>query len=124
MAGLEIRGPRSGQPGVAAELRDIFRSRSVEEWLAFGNELNTPIAPFNTTVSIGDDPQFQDRMGFYPTEAVGCEQLPLPVYVDGESLPVPSMAPTVGEHTDQVLSDVLDKDAASIAKLREDGALG
>jgi len=113
-----------GNLELQAELRDIFRSRSVEEWLAFGNELNTPIAPFNTTVSIGDDPQFQDRMGFYPTEAVGCEQLPLPVYVNGESLPVPSMAPTVGEHTDQVLSDVLDKDAASIAKLREDGALG
>ena len=113
-----------GNRELQAELREIFRTRSVKEWLAFGNERNTPIAPFNTTASIGDDPQFQDRMGFLPTEAVGCEQLPLPIFVDGKTLPVPGMAPTVGQHTDEVLGEVLEKDAASLAKLREGGALG
>ena len=113
-----------GNRELHVELRDIFRTRTVQEWIAFGNELNTPIAPFNTTAGIGDDPQFQERMGFLPTEAVGCEQLPLPIFVDGESLPVPSMAPTVGQHTDEVLTEVLEKDAASVAKLREEGVFG
>ena len=113
-----------GNLELQAVLRDIFRTRTVIEWIAFGNEHNTPIAPFNTTANIGDDPQFQERMGFLPIEAVGCEQLPLPIYVDGEPLPVPSMAPTVGQHTDEVIAEVLEKDAASIAKLREEGALG
>ncbi len=45
----------------------------------FSAEVNTTIAPFNTTANIGDDPQFQHRMNFLPSEAVGCEQLPLPV---------------------------------------------
>ena len=42
----------------------------------------------------------------------------------GEELPVPTRAPTVGEHTDEVLADVLGYDAARAAELRESGALG
>jgi crotonobetainyl-CoA:carnitine CoA-transferase CaiB-like acyl-CoA transferase len=106
------------------ELRDIFKTRSVKEWLAFATEHNTTIAPFNTQSSIADDPQFQERMNFLPIEAVGCEQLPLPVFVNGEKLPIPTMAPTVGEHTDEVLAKVLGKSDADIAKLRSDGAFG
>jgi crotonobetainyl-CoA:carnitine CoA-transferase CaiB-like acyl-CoA transferase len=113
-----------GNTELQAELRDIFRTRTCTEWLAFGDEFNTPIAPFNTPANIGDDPQFQARMGFYPIDAVGCEQLPLPVFVDGDPLPVPTMAPTVGEHTDDVMADVLGLDAARITELRESGAFG
>jgi crotonobetainyl-CoA:carnitine CoA-transferase CaiB-like acyl-CoA transferase len=105
-----------------AELRDIFLTRSVKEWLAFANEHNTTIAPFNTQASIADDPQFQERMGFLPIEAVGCEQLPLPVFVNGERLPVPTMAPTVGENTDAVLESVLGRTKEQIQELREGGA--
>ena len=107
-----------------AILRDIFKTRSVKEWLAFGDEHNTTLAPFNTQASIADDPQFQDRMGFLPIDAVGCEQLPLPVFVNGKKLPTPTMAPTVGEHTDDVIGSVLGKSAEEVKKLREQGAFG
>jgi crotonobetainyl-CoA:carnitine CoA-transferase CaiB-like acyl-CoA transferase len=107
-----------------SELRDSCKNISVKAWLDFANEHNTTIAPFNTQASIADDPQFQDRMGFLPIEAVGCEQLPLPVFVNGEKLPVPTMAPTVGEHTEQVLERILGKSAADIEKLRAAGAFG
>ena len=113
-----------GNEELQKELRDIFKTKTVKEWLLFSDEKNTTIAPINTTKNIGDDPQFQDRMGFYPTETLGCEQLPLPVFVDGEPLPCPTMAPTQGENTDQVLSNVLGLDAEAISKLRDDGALG
>ena len=63
-------------------------------------------------------------MNFLPIEAVGCEQLPLPVFVGGEPLPVPTMAPTVGQHTDAVMAEVLGKDEAEIAGLRDRGAFG
>ncbi len=106
------------------ELRDIFKTRSVKQWLAFANEHNTTIAPFNTQASIADDPQFQDRMDFLPIEALGCEQLPLPVFVGGKPLPVPTKAPTVGQHTDEVVAEVLGKSASEIEKLREGGAFG
>ena len=113
-----------GNLELQAELRNIFKTKTVKDWLIFADEKNTTIAPINTTKNIGDDPQFQDRLGFLPTEKLGCEQLPLPVFVDGESLPVPTMAPTVGQNTDEVMSSILGLDEAAIAKLRESGAFG
>ena len=113
-----------GNTELQRELQQIFRTRTCADWLAFANEHNTTIAPVNTPANIGDDPQFQARMGFYPVEALGCEQLPLPVFVDGESLPCPTMAPTLGEHTDDVMASVLAKTPGEIAALREAGAFG
>mgnify|MGYP005990244655 CR=1 FL=1 len=105
------------------ELQAIFTTRTCQEWLAFSEEHVTTIAPVNTTANIGDDPQFQHRMGFYPTEALGCEQLPLPAFVNGEPLPCPTMAPTVGEHTDEVMAEI-GKSADTIEALRDGGAFG
>jgi crotonobetainyl-CoA:carnitine CoA-transferase CaiB-like acyl-CoA transferase len=48
----------------------------------------------------------------------------MPVHVLGEELPVPTRAPKVGEHTDEVLADVLGYDDSRIGRLRETGALG
>ena len=113
-----------GNVEMQKELREIFKTKTVKEWIAFSETENTPIAPFNTQASIADDPQFQDRMGFLPTEAVGCEQLPLPVFVGGNKLPVPTMAPTVGENTEEVIGNVLGKSADDIKALRDSGAFG
>lgn len=113
-----------GNKELQRELQTIFRTKTCQEWLDFSNEHNTTIAPVNTPANIGDDPQFQARMGFYPTEAVGCEQLPLPVYVNGSLPPTPTMAPTVGEHNDDVMAEVLGKSADEIAALRDAGAFG
>ena len=113
-----------GNVELQRELQAIFRTRTCAEWLAFASEHNTTIAPVNTPANIGDDPQFQARMGFYPTEALGCEQLPLPVFVDGEPLPCPTKAPTVGQNTDEVMADVLGKSETEIAELRNHGTFG
>ncbi|RMH85680.1 MAG: CoA transferase [Actinomyces sp.] len=104
-------------------LREVFRSRTSAEWLEFGREHNTPIAPVNDTRSVADDPQFRHRLGFWPAEALGAEQMPLPVFVDGERPPLPSRAPEVGQHTGEVLRE-LGYDDARIAELKERGALG
>jgi crotonobetainyl-CoA:carnitine CoA-transferase CaiB-like acyl-CoA transferase len=47
-----------------------------------------------------------------------------PLHVEGEELPVPTKAPEVGEHTEQVLRDVLGYDDTKLASLRDAGALG
>jgi crotonobetainyl-CoA:carnitine CoA-transferase CaiB-like acyl-CoA transferase len=69
------------------------------------------------------DPQFAHRLPFYRIDDVGAEQLPLPVYIDGDLPPTPSMAPTVGEQTDEVLAD-LGLSAQRIAELRAAGVVG
>jgi crotonobetainyl-CoA:carnitine CoA-transferase CaiB-like acyl-CoA transferase len=113
-----------GNRVLQAELRDIFRARSCAEWIRLGDEQNFPIAPCNTPKTIVDDPQFQDRFPWYSHEEHGADMLPFPVKFVGEELPEPSMAPTVGEHTDQVCRGVLGYDAAKIAALRSSGAFG
>jgi crotonobetainyl-CoA:carnitine CoA-transferase CaiB-like acyl-CoA transferase len=50
--------------------------------------------------------------------------LPFPVKFIAEEIPEPAMAPTLGEHTDKVLAEVLEYDADTIAALRKAGALG
>ena len=106
------------------ELRDIFRTKTSAEWLEFGDRVNTPIAPVNNAKNVVDDPQFQDRLPLFTTEQVGCEQLPLPVKFFDEELPIPTHAPTVGQQTDEVLSEVLGLDDDRLASLRDQGILG
>ena len=106
------------------ELRELFRTRTSADWLAFGNEHNTPIAPVNTPKTVTDDPQFKARMPLLPHEKHGADMLPFPVKFRDEELPVPSRAPTVGEHTRKVLSEVLGYDADRIDRLEDSGALG
>jgi len=107
-----------------AALRDIFRSRTSAEWIAFGNEHNTPIAPVNTPKTIMDDPQFQHRFHWYPAARTVADTLALPLVVAGEDPPDLTRAPDAGEHTDAVLADVLGYDADRTAALRASGALG
>jgi crotonobetainyl-CoA:carnitine CoA-transferase CaiB-like acyl-CoA transferase len=107
-----------------AELRDVFRTRTSAEWLAFANEHNTTIAPVNTPATIAEDPQFADRLGWIPAERLGADQLPFPVKVVDADLPAPTMAPTLGQHTEEVLADLLGWDDARIAAARSAGAFG
>lgn len=113
-----------GNRTLQAELREIFRAKSSAEWIRLGDEKNFPVAPVNTPKTIAHDPQFQHRLPWYPADRHGAEMLPFPVKFPGEALPEPGMAPTVGEHTDRVLADVLGYDAERIATLRKAGALG
>jgi crotonobetainyl-CoA:carnitine CoA-transferase CaiB-like acyl-CoA transferase len=106
------------------QLRDIFRTKTASEWIAFGVTANVPIAPVNSPKTIADDPQFQDRFHWIPTERLGAEQLPTPLKFVDEQLPVPAHAPTVGQQTDDVLRDVLGWDDTRIAESRSKGGLG
>lgn len=105
------------------ELRAIFKTKTSAEWLEFCRLHNTPIAPVNTPKTIAQDPQFQHRLPWYPASRHGADMLPFPVKFTGEEMPPPSRAPTVGEHTEEVLVKVLRYDAKKIAALREAGAI-
>tara|TARA_Y100001970_G_scaffold239588_1_gene301672 strand:- start:3015 stop:4106 length:1092 start_codon:yes stop_codon:yes gene_type:complete len=106
------------------ELKEIFKSKSTNEWLKFSEEENTPIAPVYNAKTAPSDPQFQHRLPFYSVDDLGAEQLPLPVKIIGEEQPVPTKAPDVGEHTEQVLTEILEYDRSRISDLRENGAFG
>jgi crotonobetainyl-CoA:carnitine CoA-transferase CaiB-like acyl-CoA transferase len=47
-----------------------------------------------------------------------------PVHFVGEELPVPTKAPTPGQHRDEILKRVLHMDDAKIAEMESKGAFG
>src|SRR5262249_31917232 len=99
-------------------------SRPTADWVALGDRVNTPIVSVNTPKTLADDAQFQDRMAFMPQDVLGCEQIPSPIKFIHGKLPVPTHAPTVGEHTDEVLRELLGYGDDRIDALRASGALG
>jgi crotonobetainyl-CoA:carnitine CoA-transferase CaiB-like acyl-CoA transferase len=113
-----------GNRELQAELREIFATRTSREWMDFGGEVNTPIAPVNTPKNLPDDPQFADRFEWLPASRLGADQLGFPVKFDGETLPEPSKAPIAGEHTEAVLRETLGYDEERLSELRASGALG
>jgi crotonobetainyl-CoA:carnitine CoA-transferase CaiB-like acyl-CoA transferase len=113
-----------GDIALRDELATIFAGRTTAEWVALGGEVNTPIAPVNTPKTIADDPQFQDRMPWLPADRLGSDQLPSPIKLVGRQQPVPTRAPAAGQHTDEVLREVLGYDEERIGALRSIGALG
>ena len=112
-----------GNRELQAHLAEIFRERSTADWVRFGDEHNVPIAPVHTPETIADDPQFQARLGFLPASDHGADLLPTPIKVVGEELPPPRKAPTVGQHTDEVLQEVLGRSSDDIAALRAAGTV-
>jgi crotonobetainyl-CoA:carnitine CoA-transferase CaiB-like acyl-CoA transferase len=113
-----------GNRELQAELREIFATKTSQEWMDFGGRVNTPIAPVNTPKNLPEDPQFQDRFDWLPAGRLGADQLGFPVKFIDEGLPIPDKAPTPGRHTEEVLRSVCGYDEAAIAALRESGALG
>lgn len=113
-----------GNRELQAVLRDIFKTKTSREWLDFSIRVNTPIAPVNTPKNVVDDPQFRDRFEVWPHERHGADMFGFPVKFVGETAPRPAKAPTVGEHADEVLRDVLGYDAAKIAAIKADKLLG
>ena len=113
-----------GNRELQAELRDIFGTKTAAEWLEFGGRVNTPLAPVNTPRTLLQDPQFADRFPLLPAKDLGSDQLFTPLHFIDEELPAPAKAPTVGQHTEEVLRSVLGYDDDRIASAREGGAFG
>jgi crotonobetainyl-CoA:carnitine CoA-transferase CaiB-like acyl-CoA transferase len=114
-----------GDVALRRTLADIFATRTTAEWLAFGLEVNTPIAPVNDVKSITRDAQFRERLPFRPYREAGTDLMPPPWKMQGEALPALAKAPVVpGQDGDAVLREVLEWDEARIAALRKSGAMG
>ncbi len=123
--GAALADHARGDLALRRELTEIFRLRTTAEWVGFGLEHDVPIGPVNTPRSIAADPQFADRMPWQPASRLAAEQLPFPVRVADERPPAAgTAAPTPGQHTEEILRDLLGYQHDRIALLRKAGAMG
>ena len=126
---IEVERPGGTSERIEGDPFDVLRSLLAEHegregaavgYLGYGLKQHVEKLP----ETVVDDPQFRDRLPLYPHEEHGADMLPFPVKFLDEELPAPSKAPTVGEHNDQVLSEILGYDGDRIAELKDVGALG
>src|SRR5205807_8112520 len=106
--GEELADHARGDLELRRELAGIFRQRTTEEWVQFGLTHDVPIGPVNTPETVARDPQFLDRMPWQPAAVLVADQLPFPVRVVGEAPPAATTpAPTLDEHRDAIVRDIL-----------------
>jgi crotonobetainyl-CoA:carnitine CoA-transferase CaiB-like acyl-CoA transferase len=110
---------------VVARLTARFRERSTGDWL---DRLRgrVPCAPVNTIAQALDDEHVRAREMILKVKHPRfgtLREVASPVKTRG-ALTQPEPAPRLGQHTEEILRDILQYDAARIASLRATGALG
>ncbi|PKL09194.1 MAG: carnitine dehydratase [Spirochaetae bacterium HGW-Spirochaetae-7] len=109
------------------ELERMFESRTCDEWLGVLEKAGVPAAPVNTVDKVMKDRQLQARNMFVTVEDERAGTITVPGNpIKMESIPETATrpkAPSVGEHTDSILHNVLGLDDDAIASLHKQGAI-
>lgn len=107
-------------------LERIFRTRTVADWLERLRAAEVPASPVNNLDGAFAEPPVAEREMIveYDHPDVGKVRLPgNPIKMSGVSGTISKPAPRLGEHTDAVLSRLLNFTADQIASLRQQGAI-
>ena len=110
-----------------AALIDLLRratiTRGTADWVAAMEEAGVPCGPINTLDRVFEDPQVQAR-GLrieMPHPLAGTVPLVAnPIRLSGTPIEYRRAPPTLGQHTDEVLAQWLQLDAAAVAALKHD----
>ncbi|QFT99989.1 Formyl-coenzyme A transferase (plasmid) [Roseovarius sp. THAF8] len=113
---------------ILIEIRSEFTKRSSSKWLADLQTAGIPCGPINTLAQVFDDPHIQARGIVQEVEHsaapdVKAKIMRTPIRMEGHELDVRLPPPMLGEHTNEILSEMLEYEPTKIAKLRENGAI-
>ena len=110
-----------------ASLQQAFLTRSYEEWEALLTKNGIPVGAINNLAQVVDHPQVKSRGSIVEIEHPRAGKLRVvgvPVRLSATPGAIRSPSPALGEHTDEVLRELLALDATEIEALRAAGALG
>ena len=108
-------------------LQEVFLTRSYEDWEGVLLPRGIPMGAINGIGEVVKHPQVAARGTLVEMDhprAGKVRMVGAPVRLSETPGSVRSPAPTLGEHTDEVLRDVLGLPAADISALRSSGAIG
>ncbi len=105
-------------------IAEVMRTRSKHEWISALEAANVPCGPINNMKEVFEDPQVQHRKlrvdiphplgGVAPVVAS-------PVRLSATPVEYRLAPPTLGQHNDEVLRDLLGKSDAEVARLKSAG---
>lgn len=109
-----------------AMMNEITRSRTTEEWVATLERVGVPCGPINDLEHVFKDPQVVARRMQMSMQHPRYGDVPLvanPIRLSETPVQYRYAPPALGEHTDEVLSDLLGADAQTITRLRADNVI-
>ncbi len=104
-------------------LAEVLATRPVREWHAAFDAAGVPTGPINGFAEVFADPQIVHRgmrMDLPHTQAGTVPQVANPVRFSATPIAYGRAAPLLGEHTDEVLRELLQIDDAGVEALRRD----
>jgi crotonobetainyl-CoA:carnitine CoA-transferase CaiB-like acyl-CoA transferase len=126
--------PRFATNGKRVENRDelkrlldaIFARRTKRQWGELLDAAGVPNGPINDIAQVFAEPQVQARGVRIDAEHPVAGRLPMvasPMRFSATPLEHETPPPLLGQHTEEILTKVLGRSAADIARLRESGAI-
>lgn len=109
------------------DISKLLAMRTTDNWLAELETAGVPCGPINTLDKVFDDPQVRHRGMRLPLPHPKAGQVDLvgnPIRIDGQRLAAETPPPALGEHSEEVLSQLLGLDEETLAGLRERGVIG
>jgi crotonobetainyl-CoA:carnitine CoA-transferase CaiB-like acyl-CoA transferase len=113
---------RQHREAIVARIAGILRERPRSHWLALFRGARIPAGPINSIAEVVADQALLERGMFYRLPRANGPAMPqvgVGILVDGESALARSAPPDLGEHTDEVLSELLGLDVNERRKLQE-----
>ncbi len=114
---------RQNACALVAILDEVFAQRDLAEWRTILAEAGVTFGAVGLVNESATDLQFQRIGALVPFADGQGLTVSSPFHLDGESKVAPRRAPSVGQHTDEVLSEA-GYSATEIAQLRTRGVLG
>jgi crotonobetainyl-CoA:carnitine CoA-transferase CaiB-like acyl-CoA transferase len=117
----------AGRTELVQEIEARLQARDRDDWVARFAEAGLPAGPINDIGQVFEDPQVRHREMAVEVDhpTAGRVRLPgIPVKFDATPARIQGPPPNVGQHTDEVLREVLGLSPVAIADLRAAGALG
>ncbi len=115
------------RPECVAAVSELTRRHPTDHWLEGLAALAVPCGPVNTIDKVFENPQVQARGMKIEMEhsATGKSEpyIGSPIKMSETPVSYRRAPPKLGEHTEDVLGEMLGMDSAAVAKLREDGVV-
>ena len=105
-------------------IRDILRARSTDDWISLLEEAGVPCGPINTLSRVFDDPHVKERgmaIEMPHPQAGSVHLVAAPAKMSETPVTYRRPPPVRGQHTVEVLRDLLGLKEHEIARLRREG---
>lgn len=116
----------TNQKALKPILDAVFKNKTIDQWLAMLEEAGVPCAPINTVDRVVNDPQVKAREMLVEIEhpvagKMHVPGVPIKMYKTPGSVDTP--APTLGQHTEEILNELLGLSKEDVDALRAKNVL-